>query len=413
MGALHLVSTQDHNASVRQSLRELLLIEVATLNTEGLRRALKKLSEVQAWVDSFHVHLTRRLQEISAVSQAVLPEQVLASASGITRSDARRELKRVEILNEFPQLETALQAGSVSSAHIDVVARNMSTLSSDERSHLSEQSEWLANVATHSTPDNFSRALKQAVLRLSSHNELERLEQQRRKTWLRHWVDRDSGMVCMHGEFDPESGLSVVGKLQQVVDRLFHERTPSTCPEGEARVQHLNALGLVALVHQSSEANGHVSPHHRAEISVVIDYRTLVEGVHPNTLMHTGTDVNIPISTIRRMACEAKIIPVVLSSAGAVLDLGRSSRLASRQQRQALEAMHPTCAIPQCQVPVGQCQPHHLTFWNSGGPTDLNNLVPLCATHHRCVHEGGWKLSLNAETRKVAVRQPGSNTLPP
>jgi len=204
MGALHLVSTQDHNASVRQSLRELLLIEVATLNTEGLRRALKKLSEVQAWVDSFHVHLTRRLQEISAVSQAVLPEQVLASASGITRSDARRELKRVEILNEFPQLETALQSGSVSSAHIDVVARNMSTLSSEERSHLSEQSEWLANVATHSTPDNFSRALKQAVLRLSSHNELERLEQQRRKTWLRHWVDRDSGMVCMHGEFDPE-----------------------------------------------------------------------------------------------------------------------------------------------------------------------------------------------------------------
>jgi hypothetical protein len=29
------------------------------------------------------------------------------------------------------------------------------------------------------------------------------------------------------------------------------------------------------------------------------------------------------------------------------------------------------------------------------------------------VHEGGWKLSLNTETRKVAVRQPGSNTLPP
>ena len=35
MGALHLVSTQDHNASVRQSLRELLLIEVATLNAKG------------------------------------------------------------------------------------------------------------------------------------------------------------------------------------------------------------------------------------------------------------------------------------------------------------------------------------------------------------------------------------------
>lgn len=413
MGALQLVPSQDHTTSVRQSLRELLLLEVATLNTEGLRRALKKLSEVQAWVDSFHVQLTRRLQEISAVSQGVLPEQVLTSASGMTRSDARRELQRVEVLNEFPQLESALQVGAVSSAHIDIVARNMNSWSSEERAHISQQSEWLANVAAHSTPDNFSRAMKQAVIRLSSHNELERLEQQRRKTWLRHWVDRDSGMVCMHGEFDPESGLSFVGKLQQVVDRLFHERTPSTCPDGEARARHLNALGLIALVHQATDGINHVSPHQRAEISVVIDYRTLIEGVHQDTVMHTGTDVNIPISTIRRMACEAKIIPVVLSSAGAVLDLGRASRLASRQQRQALEAMHPTCAIPQCQVPVGQCQPHHLTFWNSGGPTDLNNLIPLCATHHRCVHEGGWKLSLNTETRQVVVRQPGSNTLPP
>ena len=331
----------------------------------------------------------------------------------MTRSDARRELQRVEVLNEFPQLESALQVGAVSSAHIDIVARNMNSWSSEERAHISQQSEWLANVATHSTPDNFSRAMKQAVIRLSSHNELERLEQQRRKTWLRHWVDRDSGMVCMHGEFDPESGLSFVGKLQQVVDRLFHERTPSTCPDGESRARHLNALGLIALVHQATDGINHVSPHQRAEISVVIDYRTLIEGVHQDTVMHTGTDVNIPISTIRRMACEAKIIPVVLSSAGAVLDLGRASRLASRQQRQALEAMHPTCAIPQCQVPVGQCQPHHLTFWNSGGPTDLNNLIPLCATHHRCVHEGGWKLSLNTETRQVMVRQPGSNTLPP
>ena len=413
MGALQLVPSQDHNNSVRQSLRELMLIEVATLNTEGLRRALKKLSEVQAWVDSFHVHLTRRLQEISAVSQAVLPEQVLTSASGMTRSDARRELKRVEILNEFPQLESALQMGAVSSAHIDIVARNMNSFSTEERVHISQQSEWLANVATHSTPDNFSRAMKQAVMRLTSHNELERLEQQRRKTWLRHWVDRDSGMVCMHGEFDPESGLSFVGKLQQVVNRLFHEHTPSTCPEGEARARHLNALGLIALVQQTGESDSRTSAHQRAEISVVIDYRTLVQGLHSDTVMHTGTDVQIPIDTIRRMACEAKIIPIVLSTAGAVLDLGRSSRLASRQQRQALEAMHATCAIPQCQAPVGQCQPHHLTFWNSGGPTDLNNLVPLCATHHRCVHEGGWKLTLNAATREVVVRQPGSNTLSP
>lgn len=74
-------------------------------------------------------------------------------------------------------------------------------------------------------------------------------------------------------------------------------------PAPTAKHEHgTNALGLIALVHQATDGINHVSPHQRAEISVVIDYRTLIEGVHQDTVMHTGTDVDIPISTIRRMA---------------------------------------------------------------------------------------------------------------
>jgi hypothetical protein len=98
----------------------------------------------------------------------------------------------------------------------------------------------------------------------------------------------------------------------------------------------------------------------------------------------------------------------VLGTNGVVLDVGRSSRLATAHQRRALESMHSTCAIPDCTIPVGQCQPHHINYWNSGGPTDMANLVPLCASHHRCAHEGGWKLSLDSKSRRLTVRQPGS-----
>ncbi|MFY8239040.1 MAG: HNH endonuclease signature motif containing protein, partial [Ilumatobacteraceae bacterium] len=51
---------------------------------------------------------------------------------------------------------------------------------------------------------------------------------------------------------------------------------------------------------------------------------------------------------------------------------------------------------------------HHINYWNSGGPTDMANLVPLCASHHRCAHEGGWKLLLDSQSRRLTVRQPGS-----
>jgi hypothetical protein len=394
---------------------------IGTTNTdeislEGVRQALHKLAVVQTWIDSQKILLGRRLDQLASASPAVMPEQVIVAACASTRADARRDMGRARVLSEVPQMESALHNGLITTAHVDAVVRATQQLDSRDKQQLLGQGEWLANIASHASPDNFARAVKAAVVRLGEDAGVGRLEQQRRRTWLRHWVDRDSGMVCMHGEFDPESGLRLVGRLQRIVERLFHERAPDTCPDGAAKVAHLNALGLVALATSDGSA-GEEGPtplaagYSRAEISVVVDYRTLAHGLHHNSIIRTGTDIDLPVDTVRRMACEARIIPVVMGSSGVVLDMGRATRLASRQQRRALEAMHATCAVPSCAVPVAQCQPHHVEYWTAGGPTDLDNLVPLCDQHHRCVHEGGWRLAVRASDRRVTVTQPGQRAV--
>ncbi|MFM8648821.1 MAG: HNH endonuclease [Actinomycetota bacterium] len=48
------------------------------------------------------------------------------------------------------------------------------------------------------------------------------------------------------------------------------------------------------------------------------------------------------------------------------------------------------------------CEPHHITPWERGGPTDLSNLVPLCS-HHHAVHEGGRRITLVPNTRRVLI----------
>ncbi|MEO7397983.1 MAG: HNH endonuclease signature motif containing protein, partial [Ilumatobacteraceae bacterium] len=88
---------------------------------------------------------------------------------------------------------------------------------------------------------------------------------------------------------------------------------------------------------------------------------------------------------------------------------GRITRLATRQQRRALRAMYKTCAIPECTVASRSCQPHHIWFWRNGGPTDLDNLIPLCSKHHHCVHEGGWHLVL-ASDRSLTITFPDGST---
>lgn len=382
-------------------------LEHDQLTTEAIRVALNGLAQISAWVESQKLVLTRRLQDLAISSPAVVPAQVIAAACGITRSEAQRGVARVATLALVPQLESALFSGSVSIAHVDAVTYAMSHLTDSEKEKVAQQGNWINMVASHTTPDNFARAVRRAVQQVYSDSGLTQLEQQRRRTFLRHWVDRESGMVCLRGEFDPESGLQVVGRLQNMVERLFREGAVN----GESRSpDQLRALSLCALVtDHNSDSTVHISsPYARAEVSVVVDLKTLQSGIHKYTIIHTGTDIDIPIDTIRRIACEAKIIPVVLGSDGVVLDMGRSSRLATRHQRRALESMHATCAIPECHVPVAQCQPHHIAFWNIGGATDMANLIPLCSEHHRCAHEGGWKLSLNPDTRRLTVREPGS-----
>jgi hypothetical protein len=100
---------------------------------------------------------------------------------------------------------------------------------------------------------------------------------------------------------------------------------------------------------------------------------------------------------------------VVLHAPGQ-LDLGRSTRLASKAQRRALRALYPTCAVPGCTVRFRYTQPHHVLWWEHGGLTNFDNLLPLCDRHHHCVHDKGWSLRLRAD-RNLTITLPDGQVM--
>jgi hypothetical protein len=164
---------------------------------------------------------------------------------------------------------------------------------------------------------------------------------------------------------------------------------------------HRQAQALIALVNGASETAIDVSA--RAEIVVHVDLETLKSGLHAGGTCRTALGADLPVETVRRFACEAEILPVVLDGRSVPIDVGRSKRLATVHQRRALEAIYPTCAIPDCEVIFDHCNVHHIEYWENGGSTDLNNMVPLCSRHHHAAHEGGWTLHLEPETRELTV----------
>ena len=109
-------------------------------------------------------------------------------------------------------------------------------------------------------------------------------------------------------------------------------------------------------------------------------------------LLDTG-DLLTP-ETVRRLACDATIIPAVLGSDGQVLDVGRARRLIDGPLRRALVLRDRGCAWPGCERPSRWCHGHHIQAWVDGGPTSLANSVLLCGFHHREIHKGWWKVRI-------------------
>lgn len=111
--------------------------------------------------------------------------------------------------------------------------------------------------------------------------------------------------------------------------------------------------------------------------------------------------------TVRRLACDATLIPHVLGAAGESLDVGRAHRLFTPAQRHALILRDRHCTYPGCDIPAHWCRAHHLTHWADGGPTDLSNAALLCERHHGLVHARNHTATIHTATDDDGTRVDG------
>jgi hypothetical protein len=130
------------------------------------------------------------------------------------------------------------------------------------------------------------------------------------------------------------------------------------------------------------------------QLAVTVAYDPLTRRFGVGRL-DSGARVSPPV--VRRLACDAQLLPIVLGGAGQVLDAGRARRLATGPLRRAMVVRDRGCAFPTCDRPPRWCDGHHVVPWTAGGPTRLDNLVLLCRQHHRLLHHGDWTVRIAAD----------------
>ena len=166
-----------------------------------------------------------------------------------------------------------------------------------------------------------------------------------------------------------------------------------TAAQAQAEYQQSNAFfarqadALVAVAREYLSGNG-------GEKQAKSDNYQVVVHVDAAALQDKGGKSDLPVESVRRIACDADLVAVTRDTKGNLLNLGRKHRVVSPQLKRALLARDKCCTYPSCSHEQF-LEAHHVMHWADGGETSLDNTRLICNRHHRLLHEGGFTIHKN------------------
>ena len=310
---------------------------------------------------------------------------------GIDMGAAREKVRVSHALEQLPSIGAAMGRGELSYSKVRALTRVACPATE----------QLLLMIALHGTAHHVETIVRQ-FRRVQESAEMSREARQQANRGLTYSYD-DDGSLVLKARLPAETGAIVLGALEAAmrdlplpndledgVDVSAETSKPSNSatflddrPTYSAR--RADALGLLAesfLKLGPAALNGGERNH----IVVHVDADALQSRERGRCELDDGPA--IPVETARRLSCDASVVRILENGDGEPLDVGRRTRTIPSALRRALKSRDQGCVFPGC-THKRYVDGHHIHHWAEGGETKLSNLVSLCRTHHRAVHEGG------------------------
>lgn len=304
------------------------------------------------------------------------------------------------LADSLPATRAAWERGDLGLEHAQVIRRAVKDLSADDVARMDRA---LAAAAPNASPKDL-RDIANVLLEGLAPEEQEAKRDRREADMSCHLSDVGDG-----GRLDADLDAESTAIIRAALDKYLGKAVPTVNPDGTEgpplRTSHRRALALVELCRQALDfGTDHPGASNKPHLIVTISEEQLREQVGAGYLPGTGT---IPATDLRRMACDAKLLPLLLGSEGMPLDVGRETRTITPSQRIALNERDKGCRAPGCDRPPAWCDGHHVWHWIDGGETNLDNLVLLCRHHHSHVHKARLRIQAlgNQRFRFTIVKQ--------
>lgn len=359
------------------------------LDSADHREALIAIQAAQDSLDAAKAHHLAAL-ETSADYELDGASSVTAWARTHLRLDARetKHLVRADAtMRELPQVAEAAASGSVRLEHLTTFTYGLKHVGTEV---VGDAESWLLEVARTCEPSQLRtvvRSLREAVFP----DELDRA-----------WAE---GMDKQDVQVSPvPEGWHLNGFLNQTTGAKLHRvlsalGAPTHADDkrtgAERRVTALDRL-VTGVLENGLPSDKGIRP----QMSVIVDAETLHTAMTtpPEALTSTATPPAelvgfgpIGPKLLSYLGCTSDITAILTSGGelpqARILNVGRTHRLATPAQRRAVIARQGgVCANTGCRNT--HLEIHHVTPWQEGGQTNLDDLVGYCVGCHHLVHRG-------------------------
>ena len=382
-------------AAIDAAFDEITDVDPAYLTVDQKKAAFRCSARARARAEAWELRLLAASDDVAEDTGARSIATWVANETRDAHGAVRRRASLAAALDErWARVAQSLEDGSLNVVQARVISEALDALPRDLEPTLRTKAEvHLVEQAAEFGPRDLAR-LGQRVLEVVAPEIAEEAEYQRllaeerrnRKATRLFFRPRGDGSTDVNARVPDQ----VANRLRTYLDGYTSPRNkrlgevdglPLSRRRGAAYCALLENLPSSGLPQQGSAAT---------TVSVVIDYDTLLEDLGRAGVAVTSTGDRISADEARRMACQAGIIPFVMSGRSVILDQGRRKRLFDHHQRAALSLLYPECTEVDCSIPAAWTEAHHKLPWARGGRTDLDSGTLLCPFHHHRAHDPGW-----------------------
>ena len=309
--------------------------------------------------------------------------QVLAVARQVAPQDA---VSGGEVPVQLPVLAHAMSEGEVGAEQMSIVVRGLTSLpAAIAMPTRAAAEEHLVGYARQLDPRRLDKVVAYLHTALDPDGSLD--ERDPRARMELHIGPRDprTKLTPMRGLLDDHTTAMLTSALEWFArpepgcDGQPDPRTPAT-RLGQAFTELLDVFLAGGFAPSRHGESAHITVH--------------LNWDHMNARAGTATyDTGTPVDPkeLRRLLCDADLLPVTLTSAGEIKDVGSRKRFFSCEQRKAITARDRGCSFPGCDRPPAWCDTHHVAWYTRDlGETSVENGALLCPFHHHLIHQGDW-----------------------